>query len=97
MKDIPYTSTVENLMYAQVCTHLDVAYVIGKLDRYLCNPGIDHWKAAKKVIWYLQRTNDYMFTYNNWLDTQIQILLDISTSGNPLQVMPSWLQEERFL
>ena len=50
MKEISYASIVENLMYAQVCTHLDVAYVIGKLDRYLCNPGIDHWKAAKKVM-----------------------------------------------
>ncbi|WJZ95165.1 hypothetical protein VitviT2T_013955 [Vitis vinifera] len=31
--------------------------------RYLCNPGMDHWKKAKRVIRYLQRTKDYMLTY----------------------------------
>jgi len=50
MKDIPYVIAVESLMYAQVCTHSDVAYVVGKLDRYLCNFETDHWKTAKKVM-----------------------------------------------
>jgi len=35
MKDIPYASAVENLIYAQVCIHLDIAYAVGKLGRYL--------------------------------------------------------------
>ena len=42
MKDIPYTSAVESLMYAQVYTHSNKAYAAGKLGRYLCNLGIDH-------------------------------------------------------
>jgi len=42
MKDIPNALTVESLMYAQVCTYPDIAYVVGKLGRYLCNPEIDH-------------------------------------------------------
>ena len=50
MKDIPYASAVGSLMYAQVCTRPDIAYAVGKLGRYLCNPGIDHWKAAKKIM-----------------------------------------------
>ncbi|XP_068498524.1 secreted RxLR effector protein 161-like [Phaseolus vulgaris] len=33
------------------------------LGRYQSNPGLDHWKAAKKVLRYLQGTNDHMFTY----------------------------------
>ena len=33
------------------------------LGRYQSNPGIDHWRAAKKVTRYLQRTKDYMFMY----------------------------------
>ena len=37
MKDISYASAVESLMYAQVCTRADIAYVVRKLDRYLCN------------------------------------------------------------
>ncbi|KAK6128152.1 hypothetical protein DH2020_038105 [Rehmannia glutinosa] len=33
------------------------------LGRYQSNPGMDHWKAAKKVLRYLQGTKDHMFTY----------------------------------
>ena len=56
MKDIPYASTVGSLMYAQVYTHPDIAYIIEKLGRYLTNPEIDHWKTAKKVMRYLKKT-----------------------------------------
>ena len=50
-------------MYAQVCMHPDIAYIIGMLGRYLSNPGKDHWIAAERVMRYLQRTKDYMLTY----------------------------------
>ncbi|XP_059627567.1 secreted RxLR effector protein 161-like [Cornus florida] len=63
MKEIPYASVVESIMYAQVCTRPDLAYVVGMLGRYQNNPGIDHWKAVKKVLRYLQGTKDYMLTY----------------------------------
>ena len=32
------------------------------LGRYLSNPGLDHWKAAKRVMRYLQRTKNFMLT-----------------------------------
>ena len=50
-------------MYAQVCTRLDIIFAVGMLGRYQSNLGIDHWRAAKKVTRYLQRTKDYMFMY----------------------------------
>ena len=50
-------------MYAQVCTRPDIAYVVSVLGRYQSNPGINHWKAVKKVLHYLQGTKDYMLTY----------------------------------
>ncbi|KAL6340850.1 hypothetical protein AAG906_031960 [Vitis piasezkii] len=59
----PYASTVGSLMYAQVCTRSDIAYIVGMLGRYLSNPGMDHWKKAKQVMRYLQRTKDYILTY----------------------------------
>ena len=37
MKAVPYSSVVGNLMYAQVCTRPDIAFVVGVLGRYLCN------------------------------------------------------------
>jgi hypothetical protein len=42
MKSIPYTSVVESIMYAQVCTRPDLAFVIGLLGRFQSNPGIKH-------------------------------------------------------
>ncbi|KAL4342439.1 hypothetical protein GQ457_08G014610 [Hibiscus cannabinus] len=63
MKNIPYASVVGSLMYAQVCTRPDIAFAVGMLGRYQSNPGIDHWRAAKKVLRYLKGTKEYMLTY----------------------------------
>jgi hypothetical protein len=37
-------------MYAQVCTRPDIALAIGMLGRYQSNLGLEHWKAAKRVM-----------------------------------------------
>jgi len=63
MKAVPYASAVGSIMYAQVCTRPDLAYVTGVLGRYQKNLGLDHWKAVKKVLRYLQGTKNYMLTY----------------------------------
>ena len=63
MKNIAYASVVGSLMYAQVCTRLDIAYAVRMLGRYQSNPGIDHWRAANKVMRYLQGTKDYLLMY----------------------------------
>ncbi|XP_068475210.1 secreted RxLR effector protein 161-like [Phaseolus vulgaris] len=39
------------------------APIVGSLMRYQGNPGLDNWKAAKKVLRYLQGTKNYMLTY----------------------------------
>ena len=38
MSRIPYSSTVVSLMYAMVCTRLDIAHVVGVVRRYMNNP-----------------------------------------------------------
>ena len=53
MKNNPYVFVVRSLMYAQVCTRPDIAFVVGMLGRYKSNPGTNHWRAAKKVLRYL--------------------------------------------
>ena len=63
MEKVPYASVVGSLMYAQVCTRPDIAFAVNALGRYLSNPGLNHWKAVKKVMRYLQGTKDYMLTY----------------------------------
>ena len=63
MKAIPYASVVGSLMYAHICTIPDISFVVGMLGRYQSNPGLDRWKATKKVLRYLQGTKEYMLTY----------------------------------
>jgi hypothetical protein len=42
MKSVSYASAVGSLMYAQICTRPDLAFVTRMLGRYQKNPGIDH-------------------------------------------------------
>jgi hypothetical protein len=42
MKAYPYASLVGTLMYAQICTRPDIAYVVGVLGRFQSDPGLDH-------------------------------------------------------
>ncbi|GAA0186408.1 hypothetical protein LIER_33696 [Lithospermum erythrorhizon] len=72
MQKIPYASAVGSLMYARVCTRPDITFIVGVLGRYLSNPDMNHWKAVKRVIRYLQRTKDYMLTY--WRSDKLEII-----------------------
>ena len=63
MKVVPYSSVVSSLMYVQVCTRLDIAFIVGVLSRYSSDPSQSYWKVAKKVLRYLRGTKDLMLTY----------------------------------
>ncbi|KAM0964081.1 hypothetical protein ACFX2I_022958 [Malus domestica] len=65
MKDKPYTSLVESLMYAQVCIRPDLAFAVSVLGMFQSNPGASHWVATKKVLRYLKITRDFMLTYSH--------------------------------
>ena len=68
-------------MYDQVCTRLDFAYVTRMLGKYLSNPRIDHWKASKRVLRYLQRTKDCMLTYQMSNKLEIVGYIDSDFTG----------------
>ena len=81
MKNIPYASAVGSLMYSQVCTRPDIAFVVGVLGRYQSNPGLDHWRAAKKVMRYLQGTKDYMLMYKPTYSLEVIGYSDLGFAG----------------
>ncbi|RVW23075.1 hypothetical protein VitviT2T_005480 [Vitis vinifera] len=81
MKNIPYASAVGSLMYAQVCTRPDIAFAVGMLGRYQSNPGKDHWKAAKKVMRYLQGTKDYKLMYRRTSNLEVVGYSDSDFAG----------------
>jgi hypothetical protein len=63
MKSVPYASAVGSLVYIQVCTRPDLAFVTGMLSRYQKNPSISHWNGIKKALRYIQDINGLMLTY----------------------------------
>ena len=63
MSRVPYASVVGSLMYAMMCTHLDICFAVGLVSRYQSNPGREHWKAIKRIMRYLKGTMDYCLVY----------------------------------
>lgn len=58
MSKVPYASTVGSLMYAMVCTRLDIAHAVGIVSRYMNNLGKKHWMAMKWILRYLRGTTN---------------------------------------
>ncbi|CAI7759841.1 unnamed protein product [Closterium sp. NIES-54] len=81
----PYPELIGSLMYAMMCTRPDLAYPVSVLSRYVA-PGrftYLHWKAAKRVLRYLQGTKSHVlalgglspprlegYTDSSWADDQ---------------------------
>lgn len=72
MQNILYASAVRSLIYAQVCTCRILHTLLDARDIYLSNLGMDHLKATKCVMWYLQRTKDYKLIYRR--SDQLEII-----------------------
>ena len=47
MSHVPYASAVESIMYAMVCTRLDISHAFSVVSRYMDRPGKGHWQAVK--------------------------------------------------
>jgi hypothetical protein len=63
MSCVPYVSVVGSLMYAMVCTRLDIAHAVGVLSRYMSKPRKEHWTIVKRVFRYLCGTTSYGLCY----------------------------------
>ena len=51
---MPYASVIGSLMYAMVCTRLDIAHLVGVVSRFMSRPGKQHWEAVKWILRYLK-------------------------------------------
>ena len=50
---VPHASPVCSHMHAVVCIRSNIAFVVGIVDRHQINPGMTHWKIAKRINRYL--------------------------------------------
>ena len=53
MSKVPYSSVIGILVYAMVCTRLDIAHAMGVVRRYMNNLGKEHWIGVKWILKYL--------------------------------------------
>jgi hypothetical protein len=81
MKSVPYASAVRSLMFAQVCTRPDLAFVTGMLGRYQKNLGISHWNKIMKSLRYIQGTKCLMLMYERSDILKIVGYLDSDYAG----------------
>jgi len=82
MKDVPYASVVGCLMYAMLCTRLDICFAVGLVSRYQSNLGPTHWQAVKRIIFYLHGTTDLVLCYQGG-DLKLRGYSDADWGGDP--------------
>ncbi|KAH9682249.1 hypothetical protein KPL71_027276 [Citrus sinensis] len=63
MSRVPYASTVGSLIFAMICTRLDIAQAVGAVSRYMANPGGEYWIAMKRILRYIRGTSDVALCY----------------------------------
>ncbi|KAJ6843584.1 uncharacterized protein M6B38_297015 [Iris pallida] len=64
VRQLEYASIIGSLMYATTATRPDIAFVVGMLSRFTSNPDVEHWKAVKRVMRYLKKTQTYALFYS---------------------------------
>ena len=63
MSRIPYASAIRSIMYAMLCTYLNVLYTFSMTSKYQVDLGECHWMAIKNILKYLRRTKDSFLIY----------------------------------
>ncbi|WVZ50979.1 LOW QUALITY PROTEIN: hypothetical protein U9M48_002175 [Paspalum notatum var. saurae] len=77
IKSVPYALPVGNIMYAQVCIRLDLAFTRSCLK----NLRVEYWIAVKKTLWYLRGTKSLMLTYRKSNALEIVGYSDANMAG----------------
>ena len=81
MSKVPYASAVGSLMYAMVCTRLDIAHAVGVVSRYMNNPGKEHWMAVKWILRYLKGTTNQALFFGG-SNISLQGYVDANMAGD---------------
>ena len=77
----PYSTLVGKLMYLTVATRPDLSYSVGALTRFMAEPRLTHWQAAKGVVRYLANTTDKGITYRG-SSTELHAYCDADYAGD---------------
>ena len=78
---MPYASVIGSLMYAMVCTRLDIAHVVGVVSRFMSRPGKQHWEAVKWILRYLKGSSDTCLCFTG-ASLKLQGYVDADFAGD---------------
>ena len=62
--DVPYRQLIGGLLHLSNTTRPDISYAVGFLSRYMENPNMAHWQAAKHILRYLKGTVGFGIEYS---------------------------------
>jgi hypothetical protein len=63
MRNVPYALAIGSIMYAMLITRPDVSNALSLTSRYQSDLGVEHWKAVKNILKYLNRTKEMFLVY----------------------------------
>jgi len=76
-----YKSMIGSLLYL-IGTRLDIMHVVGIVGRFQANPKESHLQAVKRIIKYLQGTQDFGLWYPKDTDLTLHEYTDADWAGN---------------
>ena len=60
-----YRQLVGGLVYLMIATRPDISFAVSECSRFLHNPHLDHWNAAKRILRYLNGTPKFGLHYQS--------------------------------
>ncbi|KAL7724406.1 hypothetical protein ACLKA6_008753 [Drosophila palustris] len=81
MNKYPYQNIIGALMFLAVTTRPDIAYAVSFLSQFNANYNGEHWKAAKRILRYLNGTRELGLLYVQTGD-ELYGVVDADWGGN---------------
>lgn len=81
-------SVVGSIMYAMVCTRLDLAYAMSVINRFMSKSGKIHWEVVKWTLRYLKKTINHGLRWE--LDSEDTVLDSGDGIGAGIIFTMSW-------
>ena len=76
----PYRELIGTLLWISNGTRPDIVFAVNTLAKFTCNPGLIHWRAALRVLGFLNTTTVFV-THNNILMRTLR-LVDTCEDGS---------------
>ena len=60
----------------------DISFDVGLVARYMQHPHESHWKAAKRILWYIRGTVQFEIHYSTWATPLLVGFTDSDWAGD---------------